>query len=196
MDDMNNAAGMVRQVTDSKVLAAMAHPLRRRLLDVLKVYGPATVSSLAEHTGERVSNLSHHLKVLAQADLIGEVPELARDRRERWWRLLAPSLRWSSEDFRDDPAADAVAQAALSLSLDHHVGMVRAWYAAGEDQHAHWEDAGFSTEKWLQLTPTELAELSRDVIALFDRWAARPAPKDGVRRDPVLVFGYGVPAQP
>ncbi|MFC0099602.1 hypothetical protein ACFFKH_19035 [Micromonospora marina] len=30
----------VRQVTDSRVLAALAHPLRRRLMDVLKVYGP------------------------------------------------------------------------------------------------------------------------------------------------------------
>lgn len=195
MDDMNEPV-QIRHVTDSKVLAAMAHPLRRRLLDVLKVYGPATASSLAERTGERVSNLSHHLKVLAQADLIGEVPELARDRRERWWRLLSSSLRWSSQDFHDDPAAEAVAHAALSLSLDHHVRVVRAWYAANEDLHAYWEDAGFSTERWLQLTPAELAELSREVIALFDRWAARTVPEDGARREPVLVFGYGVPAQP
>lgn len=186
----------VRQVTDSKVLAALAHPLRRRLLDVLKVYGPATVSSLAERTGERVANLSHHLKVLAEADLIGEVPELARDRRERWWQILAPRLRWSSRDFSGDPAGDAVAQAALSLSLDHHVGAVRAWYAASEDQHMHWGDSGFSTDKWLQLTPTELTELSCEVIELFERWATRTIPADGARREPVLVFGYGVPAQP
>lgn len=84
----------------------------------------------------------------------------------------------------------------MSLSLDHHVGQVRAWYAASEDEHAYWEDASFSTEKWLQLTPTELAELSREVVALFDHWAARTTSEDDVRRDPVLVFGYGVPAQP
>ena len=186
----------VRQITDSKVLAAMAHPLRRRLLDVLRVYGPATVSSLSDHTGERVGNVSHHLKVLAGADLIDEAPDLAKDRREHWWRLRAASLRWSSQDFHNDPAGDAIAQAALSLSLEHHVSAVRAWYAASEDQHAHWDDAAFSTDKWLQLTPVELAELSHEVIDLFERWATRTIPADDVQREPVLMFGYGIPSRP
>jgi DNA-binding transcriptional ArsR family regulator len=185
-----------RQVTDSGVLAAMSHPLRRRLLDVLKVYGPGTVSSLAERTGERVPNVSHHLKVLAGVDLVDLAPELARDRRERWWRLVSPTLRWSSEDFEDDPAGSAIAQAALSLNLDHHTRAVRAWYAADEQSRHAWGDAGFSTDKWLNLSPDELSELSQQVIALFDQWATRAVPQDGAQRDPVLVFTYGVPAQP
>ena len=192
MDDVSPA----RQVTDSGVLAAMAHPVRRRLLDVLKVFGPGTVTSLAELTGERVPNVSHHLKVLAAAELVAEAPELARDRRERWWRLVSPTLRWSSQDFQDDPAGAAIAQAALSLTLDRHVGAVRAWYAADEERRHRWADAGFSTDKWLHLSPDELAELSGQVIALFDRWATRVVPDDGVQRDPVFVFTYGVPAQP
>jgi len=174
----------------------MAHPVRRRLLDVLKVFGPGTVTSLAERTGERVPNVSHHLKVLAAAELVAEAPELARDRRERWWRLVSPVLRWSSEDFQDEPAGAAIAQAALSLTLDRHVGAVRAWYAADEERRHRWADAGFSTDKWLHLSPDELAELSGQVIALFDRWATRVVPEDGVQRDPVFVFTYGVPAQP
>jgi DNA-binding transcriptional ArsR family regulator len=191
-----DTARQPRQVTDSKVLAAMAHPLRRRLMDVLKVHGPATVSVLAERTGQRVPNVSHHLRVLAEVNLVGEAPELARDRRERWWRLLAPSLRWSTEDFADDPAEAAVAQAAQSLNLDRHVGLARAWYAADEDERAWWQDAGFSTDKWAHLAPEELAELSREVIDLFERWSARAAPDDGQKRRPVLLFAYGVPAQP
>ena len=127
---------------------------------------------------------------------MSKYPELARDRRDRWWRLQSPSLRWSSQDFQDDPAADAIAQAALSLSLDHHVGAVRAWYAADEDQHARWDDAGFSTDKWLRLIPGELAELSHEVIELLDRWAARIVPEDGAQREPVLIFGYGVLGRP
>jgi DNA-binding transcriptional ArsR family regulator len=185
-----------RQVTDSKVLAAMAHPLRRRLMDVLKVHGPATVSVLAERTGQRVPNVSHHLRVLADVDLVGEAPELARDRRERWWRLLAPSLRWSTEDFTGDPAEAAVAQAALSLDLDRHTDLVRAWYAADEEDRSWWQDAGFSTDKWAHLTPEELAELSREVIGLFTSWSERVLPDDGRERRPVLLFAYGVPAQP
>jgi len=186
----------VRQVTDSRVFAAMAHPLRRRLMDVLKVHGPATASSIAGRTGQTVANVSHHLRVLHSSGLVEEVPELARDRRERWWRLISTGLRWSSSDFADDPAAAAVAGAAESLNLDHHANLVRAWFAAVDEDRAHWADAAFSTDKWLHLTPAELSELSQEVIALAKRWANRDIPADGQQRDPVFLFTYGVPGQP
>ncbi|WP_248959407.1 ArsR/SmtB family transcription factor [Sphaerisporangium perillae] len=186
----------VRQITDSKVLAVLAHPLRRRLMDALKVYGPCTASMLAEHTGQAVANASHHLRMLAASDLIEEAPELARDRRERWWRLTSAELRWTTSDFGGDPATAAIANAAASINLDHHVGLVRAWYAAGEEEREAWQDAPFSTDKWLRLTPAELAEFEQQVLALFHRWATREIPDDGRHRDPVFVFAFGVPGQP
>ncbi|MGR6321000.1 metalloregulator ArsR/SmtB family transcription factor [Micromonospora soli] len=186
----------VRQVTDSRVLAALAHPLRRRLMDVLKVHGSSTVGQLAERTEQAPANVSHHLKVLAAADLVAEAPELARDRRERWWRLRDRAVRWSSADFDADPAARAVADAANSLNLDRHVALVRAWNAAPEADHAAWGEGPFSTDRWLHLTPEELAQLGREVTELFARWADRPAPDDGRSREPVFLFAHGVPAQP
>jgi DNA-binding transcriptional ArsR family regulator len=186
----------VRQVTNARVLAAMAHPLRWRLIDVLKVDGPATASALAERTDQRVGNVSHHVRVLADAGLVEEAPELARDRRERWWRLVSPSLRWSPEDFSGDPAEEAVAQAAQSLSLDRHAGHARAWFAAGDEEREPWREASFSTDKWVHLTPAELAELNRQVIDLFATWSEREVPDDGQRRESVLLFAYGVPARP
>jgi DNA-binding transcriptional ArsR family regulator len=182
-------------VTDSRVLAAMSHPLRRRLMDVLKVYGPATASVLADRTDQAVANVSHHLKVLASADLIVEVPELAKDRRERWWRLVSPGLRWATGDFDDDPSRQAVADAAVSLSLDRHVGLARAWYAAREARAA-WNGAAFSADRWLHLTPAELGELEREILGVLDRWERREVPDDGQTREPVFMFVYGVPAQP
>ncbi|MGI8333222.1 ArsR/SmtB family transcription factor [Actinomadura scrupuli] len=185
----------VPKVTDSRVLAAMSHPLRRRLMDVLKVYGPATASALAGRTGQAVANVSHHLKVLGAAGLIVEAPELAKDRRERWWRLVAPELRWVTGDFDDDPARQAVANAAVSLALDRQVGLVRAWYAVREERPA-WNGAAFSADKWLHLTPAELNELEREILAVLDRWGRRNPPDDGQAREPVFLFAHGVPAQP
>ena len=92
-------------ITHSRVLAAMSHPVRRRLLDALTADGPSTVGMLAARTGQAVGNVSHHLKVLAQASLVEEVPSLARDRRERWWKVSAISRRWSSTAFGADPAS-------------------------------------------------------------------------------------------
>ncbi|MEU9885482.1 metalloregulator ArsR/SmtB family transcription factor [Sphaerisporangium sp. NPDC051011] len=186
----------VRQITDSRVLAALAHPLRRRLMDALRVYGPCTVSMLADHTGQAVANVSHHLRVLASGELIEEAPELARDRRERWWRLVANAIRWSTRDFEGDPASAAIAGAAESLNLEHHVNLVRAYYASSEEEREAWHGAPFSTDKWLRLTPSELSELSHEVIGLYERWATREIPDDGQRRDPVFVFTFGVPGRP
>jgi DNA-binding transcriptional ArsR family regulator len=185
----------IRQVTDSRVLAALSHPTRRRLMDVLKVYGPATAGVLADRTGQAAANASHHLRVLAAADLIAEAPELARDRRERWWRLVSPGLRWATGDFDDDPSRQAVASAAVSINLDRQISLVRAWYAARESRPA-WDGAAFSTDKWLHLTPGELTEVEQEILAVIDRWAARDVPADGQTREPVFLFAYGVPAQP
>jgi DNA-binding transcriptional ArsR family regulator len=185
-----------RQITDSRVLAAYSHPLRRRLLDALSVDDAATASMLAEATGQAVGNVSHHLKVLASAQLIEEAPELARDRRERWWRRTSHGLRWSSEDFRGDPSSEVVAEAALSLNLTRQFDIVRRWYAADEDERAAWPTGPFSTGSWLKLTDGELAALSEELVALLDRYDTLGKADDGVQRETVFVFANGAPGRP
>ncbi|MGN9764964.1 ArsR/SmtB family transcription factor [Micromonospora sp. SD12] len=186
----------VRHVTDSRVLAALSHPLRRRLMDVLKVHGPATVGLLAERTSQAPANVSHHLKVLAGAELVEEAPERARDRRERWWRLVTRGVRWSQSDFDADPAARAVADAAISLNLDRHVALARAWHATDEANQAAWPQGPFSTDRWLHLTDAELARLAEELNAVLARWGERDVPDDGQKREPVFLFAYGIPATP
>jgi DNA-binding transcriptional ArsR family regulator len=186
----------VRQVTDSRVLAAMAHPLRRRLVDLLKVDGPATASMLAERTGEAVGNISHHMKVLAASELVEVAPELARDGRERWWRLVSARLRWSSRDFAGDPSGEAVEMAAASLGLQRQLELLNAWRGASPETHAAWGDGPFVTDSWLRLSPDELVQFSQEMIGLIQRWADRDIPDDGAERESVFVFAHGIPAQP
>jgi DNA-binding transcriptional ArsR family regulator len=185
-----------REITDARVLAAMAHPLRRRLMDVLRVHGPATASVLAERTEQNVGNVSHHMRALAEVGLVEEAPELAKDRRERWWRLVARSLRWSGEALSDDPADEAVAQAVQSLTLERHTGHVRAWFAAGDEERDPWRATAFTSEKWLHLTADELGELAGEMADVLSRWIGRQPADDGEHREPVLVFTYAIPARP
>ena len=186
----------IRQITDSRVLAAMAHPLRRRILDVLRVDGPATASALAERTGQAVGNISHHVKVLAECALVQQAPELARDRRERWWQLVPGGTRWRSSDFGGDAASEAIERAATSLVLDRQLGYVRAWDDAPQEQRSAWPEGPFTTQTWLRLTDDELSEFGAEVIALSHRWGERTAPDDGRERKPVLFFARAVPAAP
>jgi DNA-binding transcriptional ArsR family regulator len=186
----------IHQITDSRVLVAMAHPLRRRLLNLLKVDGPSTASVLSERTGQAVGNVSHHLRSLAAAGLIEEAPEMARDRRERWWRRTPGPVSWSSEDFAGDEAAEAIVRAANSLNLDTQLGFLRSWESATEQERARWPKGPFSVDSWLRLDDDELAEFSRQMLALIRRWADRQTPEDGRERGPVFVFAHGIPARP
>lgn len=182
----------VREVHDSKVLAAMSHPLRRRLLDVLRLDGPCTASVLAERTGQAVGNVSHHLKVLAASDLVEEAPELARDRRERWWRRVSYAVSWSPSDFPDDP----VAAAAESLALERQVSMARQWFAERDTYPEEWHRAAFATDGWAKMSVAELAELERKVHELIKSYSGREIPDDGQERRPVFISTRAVPARP
>jgi DNA-binding transcriptional ArsR family regulator len=185
----------IRRLTEARALAALAHPFRSRIMDALKVDGPATASALAQRTGQAVGSASHHLKVLADAGLVVEAPELARDKRERWWRLAAPGTRWSRQDFADDAAAVAAANAAEALGFQRQIERTRDWMANAESA-PEWDDAAFVTQYWLRLSPAELKELSEELVALLMRWTDRTPADDGVEREPVFLYARAFPAQP
>lgn len=185
----------VRTLTEAKALSALANPFRARMMDALKVDGPSTASMLASRTGQAVGSASHHLKVLAAAGLVEEAPELATDRRERWWRLVSAGTRWSRAELGDDPAAVAAAHEAEALSLRRQVERVHEWMANAESV-PEWDDAAFVTQNWLRLSPDELHQLAEELMSVLARWGEREVPDDGVEREPVYVFARGFPSQP
>ncbi len=185
----------VRTLTDAKALSALANDSRSRIMDALRVDGPATASHLAGRVGLAIGSASHHLKVLHEAGLVEPAPELAKDRRERWWRLADGGTRWTTSDLADDPGAYEAARQAEALALSRQVERARAWFAeAGTVRE--WEDAAFATQNWMHLTPEEMTELAEEIIEVLVRWGSRDLPDDGAEREPVLVFARGFPSQP
>ena len=183
-----------RRSADPSVIAAIHHPLRRRLIDLLGVDGPATASRLAESTGELVGNISHHLKVLAAAGVIEEAPELAKNRRERWWRSAKASYSWSIADAGGDPAGELVAATAEEANLGHHVAKVRQWFDRRTGYDEAWVRAAFATESWVTLTPERLAELGSRINELIQEYYETPDSGPGAQS--AFIFAHGVPARP
>jgi DNA-binding transcriptional ArsR family regulator len=183
-----------RRTADPSVIAAIHHPLRRRLIDLLGVNGPSTASRLAEATGELVGNISHHLKVLAAAGVIEEAPELAKTRRERWWRSARASYSWSIADAGGDPAGELVAETAEEANLTHHTTKVRQWFGLRSEYDEPWVRAAMATESWLTLTPERLEEFGARLGALIQEYADEPS--EGEDAHPVFVFAHAVPARP
>ncbi|MGH3491934.1 MAG: helix-turn-helix domain-containing protein, partial [Sciscionella sp.] len=78
--------------TDAAALQSLAHPLRLRLLGLLRLFGPSTATKLAARCGESSGLISYHLRNLADAGLVvqAERVDLAdveqTGGRERWWK--------------------------------------------------------------------------------------------------------------
>jgi DNA-binding transcriptional ArsR family regulator len=194
--ERTQATQQAGQQADIDKIAAMAHPARRRILDLLSAYGPATVGSLARDSDERVGSVSHHLKMLARAGLIEEAPELARDRRESWWRIVRASWSWSVADFDQDPAGRVVAEAAEREQLRGCVDKVHGWFDRRADYDRDWRLAAFSTTSRLNLTAEELDELGRRLSQVMVDFAESVDTNDGQERESVFAFAYAVPSAP
>ncbi|MFD2795423.1 ArsR/SmtB family transcription factor [Promicromonospora vindobonensis] len=185
----------VRKLTEAKALAALAHPTRSRLLDILTVDGPGTASALAERTEQAVGSISHHMKVLADAGLVQEAPELARDRRERWWRITPGRVSWSRTQVAHDLASARTAVAAEKFVLATQVERASEWLEVAQNVD-EWDEAAFATQGWLHLTSDELRQVNQEVLDIIDRWRHRDVPDDGRERETIFLFARGFPAQP
>jgi hypothetical protein len=184
-----------RYVTDPAALKALAHPLRMRLYNVLTVDGPATVSLLSKRLEQPVGLLSYHLTQLARYDFIVEMPELAKDRRERWWRATG-SFSWRRSDFFDDPAGMAALEAASQAYLGSVFERIQAFRTERDGWPEEWRDAALASNNWFRLTPEELRELTADLNRVFGKWKLRETPDDDQERGDVFAFFWAGPSRP
>ena len=72
------------ELTDPKVIRALAHPARMTILSRLLDDGPATATECAEVVGQSPSACSYHLRQLAAFGFIEPVE--SDDGRERRWQ--------------------------------------------------------------------------------------------------------------
>src|SRR5688500_6844050 len=72
---------------DTRSLRALAHPVRVRLLTLLREDGGSTATKLAERLQLNSGATSYHLRQLAAAGLVEEDADRG-NARERWWRSV------------------------------------------------------------------------------------------------------------
>ncbi len=169
---------------DVTAVRALAHPLRLRLLDLLRFDGPATATMLAERVGESSGSTSYHLRQLARHGFIEEAPK--RDGRERWWSYL---------ERRGDlnGTIDKADMRTLLGELLSREAYALDRYLSADTRDEAWDDAAFFQSKALALTSEQLREL-REVI---DRTLTRlqSASSEGAAAEalPVRVLAFGFP---
>jgi DNA-binding transcriptional ArsR family regulator len=155
----------LRQVSDPRVMRALAHPIRLALLEVLSIHGPLTATQAGELIGESASSCSFHLRTLARHGFVEETGE-GRG-RERPWRIVTvgmtiPNLPADTESF---VAAAALSQVVTERQLDR----LRNWWARRGTAEKKWVDAAANDEFVTWLTPEELTEINEAVFAVLSR---------------------------
>lgn len=166
-------------------LKGIAHPLRVRLLGLLRTDGPSTATRLAERVGESSGSTSYHLRQLAAHGFIApcdppeDEPRGAGSARERWWRAQHRRTRFTVP-HRDPGAelgeADVLAEEYLRSVATVNHGQVLDWLARSTDLSEPWRGSGTLSDVTLRLTRAECDRLRQqlgELIASYDR--ERPA---------------------
>jgi DNA-binding transcriptional ArsR family regulator len=163
------------RVTDVRALRALSHPLRNRLLGLLRLHGPATASGLARAVGESSGSTSYHLRRLAAYGFVDEVEDQGSG-RERWWRARHRMTNWRAADLLAQDGGAEVQEEMTRLQVDRQAAVVDAWYEQRARLDPAWADAASLNDYALRLTPDEARALSGELTAVLARWVeAHPA---------------------
>ncbi|MEU9113937.1 helix-turn-helix domain-containing protein [Streptomyces sp. NPDC048483] len=152
---------------DARSLRGIAHPLRMRILELLRLDGPDTATGLGRRLGENTGTVSWHLRHLADHGFIEE--ETGRGtRRERWWRAVRVSHNLNTTEFREDPDARGALSVYVHEIVQQHFNRVIGYLT--EDWDADWRNAGTLTQVHdLRLAPDQLAALNAELMTVIDR---------------------------
>ncbi len=101
-------AGETLKIDDPRVLRAIAHPVRMRILDELERHAPLRAADLAEALAIPANQASFHLRQLAKYGLVVEAPEAARDRRDRAWKPVEATIDIDSATMLKTPGGRAI----------------------------------------------------------------------------------------
>ncbi|MEJ7690062.1 MAG: helix-turn-helix domain-containing protein [Nocardioidaceae bacterium] len=154
---------------DPKALRALSHPVRLRILGLLRADGPSTASALAVRLGLNSGATSYHLRQLAQHGFV--VEEAWRGNgRDRWWKAAHQSTRSDKKAAESTPegreASDAFGQAIAVV----HTELLQRAIEEMPLLPTQWRNTTTLSDWGLKLTPERAAELRDALVAVVDGW--------------------------
>ena len=169
-----------RPMSDPRILRAIAHPTRGRILDELGASGPMRAADVGEALGIPANQASFHLRQLAKYGVIEPAPEAARDKRDRAWKLPAErGFRLDVQDVEKQPGGKA------AVTVFRH--NKAAWAHRLVDEVFTFNTRRKDTftaivDQSMKLSKDEAAEFMGEVDDVLARWADKTRGRSRDRR--------------
>ncbi|MEV6969310.1 helix-turn-helix domain-containing protein [Hamadaea sp. NPDC051192] len=161
-------------------LKGIAHPIRVRLLGLLRSEGPSTATKLAERIGQSSGVTSYHLRQLAQYGFVEEDASLGTG-RERWWRSSHRSTTLETPAAREAPLETEIYMRAIAAASAERVDR---WLGESVALPPEWDDAMGLNDYALLLTSDEATELTKrllDILKDYRPYYEQPVPEGAER---------------
>jgi Helix-turn-helix domain len=157
------------RLADPRALRAYAHPVRMKLVGLLRTEGPLTATRAAGLLGESSGTCSFHLRQLAKYGLVEEAG--GGTGREKPWRATTTSTTWDATG--GTPEVAAAASLLNTVIAEGYFEQLMRWLEARPNQPAEWQQANWLGDRILWVNAEELDELGRKVLELVDGYFER-----------------------
>jgi hypothetical protein len=155
-------------ITDPKVLRALSHPFRWKLIQLLTEEGPRTATQCSAKLGESVASCSYHLNMLAK---YGFVEEVEGPGRQKPWKIVNRRQSISPEGLEGEAAL--AAEAASMAYLDQEFERTRERLLQREHLPEGWRQSVGTRGTVKFLTAEESAAYLDELQALMEKYDDR-----------------------
>ena len=186
-------------VPDVTQLKALSHPVRLRILGLLRTLGPATASQVARRLDLNSGATSYHLRQLATHGFVEEAAELG-NRRERWWRASSQMTSVRVDESAGDEGRDAE-DAFHHLAVTSVIGRLQAASTRRSSEDERWRRVTSVSDLQVPVTAEQAKEIQSRFEALIwqvlEEHPPTPGPvADDQRRYQVVIASFPTEDEP
>ena len=177
-------------VLDTSTMKALSHPLRVQIVGLLRRYGPATATTLAQRLGLNTGATSYHLRQLAAYGMIVE-DETQGNARDRWWKAAHRSTYLQPGNFGSDETA-----AYVNAIAESHAATLRLGSQEMPSLPDDWRDIGSMNDYMLLLTPQETSQMLEELYEVVGRYRTQDdaaEPPESARRVTLQLETFRTP---
>lgn len=170
-------------------LKALTHPVRVRMLMLLRLEGPATATTLATRLGLNTGATSYHLRQLAQHGFVVDDEERGNG-RDRWWKAAHQSTRTAPVAPDDDASQETMDAYLMAVAAVMAENVQRA-IEARPFLDPEWHEASTISDWHIRLTPAQARELLEQVVTPIE--AAEDSQEDGAADWAIQIAAFPQP---